>query len=292
MVYGGLGFEDGGSNGSDGPDTGECDESRGPCEDTPAGDPLLNNDTAETVSMLPPEYDINNCADFDFDGCGGDIVGTWTPSTVCGTVPAEEMGPDVGFADPSCPAQQVGMRMSLDGSTFNFNADNTYNHNINFENGVAIWRPLACNPSGSSCEILQEEMNSEGGEGPDESSEEPSEGATSGNGTDPAEGDAEGDDWTCIIKGDGCLCIATHREEPEQESGTYTAADNTVTMLGDEEESIEVAPSASGEEASAEDEGGGGPPPFKYCVNGTTLQFKPASPSEEDPQMFITFEKQ
>ena len=98
-------------------------------------------------------------------------------------------------------------------------------------------------------------------------------------------------DWACTTKDDGCLCIATGSEEPEQESGTYTTTDNTVTMLEDEEESTEVPPSAPGEEDPEDDEGGG-PPPFKYCVNGTTLQFEAVSSPEEAFQMFITFEKQ
>jgi len=260
-----------------------------------------NNNTEETGSMLPPEYNLESCDDFAFDACGGDIVGTWTASTVCMIDPGgEELGhgegePGDGFADPSCPAQEVGMRISLGGSTFNFNADNTYNLSINFGMELAIWRPLACNPSGISCEMLQEEMNSEGGEDPDESSEEPSEGAPPSQGTEPDEGDDEGGemsmDWACTTKDDGCLCIATGGEEPEQESGTYTTTDNTVTMLEDEEESTEVPPSAPGEEDPEDDEGGG-PPPFKYCVNGTTLQFEAVSPPEEAFQMFITFDKQ
>ena len=96
-----------------------------------------NNDTEETGSMLPPEYNLESCDDFAFDACGGDIVGTWTASTVCMIDPGvEELGhgegePGDGFADPSCPAQEVGMRISLSDSTFKFNPDNTYYLSIN-----------------------------------------------------------------------------------------------------------------------------------------------------------------
>ena len=83
-------------------------------------------------------------------------------------------------------------------------------------------------------------------------------------------------DWTCSSKNDGCLCIAVGSEDPEQEAGTYTTADNMVIM------DIEA------EEGEDED----GAPPFKYCVDGTTLQFEASAPADEPIQMFITFDKQ
>jgi hypothetical protein len=49
MVYGGLGFEDGGSTSPDGPNTGECDEPLSAGDDTPAGDsPFTIEDNPNT----------------------------------------------------------------------------------------------------------------------------------------------------------------------------------------------------------------------------------------------------
>ena len=83
-------------------------------------------------------------------------------------------------------------------------------------------------------------------------------------------------DWTCSSKNDGCLCIAIGSGAPEQESGAYSTPDNTVIMTIEAED--------------GEDEDG--TPPFKYCVDGTTLQFEAVAPADEPIQMFITFDKQ
>jgi hypothetical protein len=140
--------------------------------------------------------------DCSFSACGGDIVGTWSVSGVCASVP-DDADPFMGM----CPDAEVDVSVMLAGS-ITFADDGTFQKNFRSSGTVTFIVPGSCIPTlhGSavaSCSELDKD---------------------DGDKTTACSGDPN----------DTCTCVQTdNAEKVDTEGGTYSTAGDSLTMTGE-----------------------------------------------------------
>jgi hypothetical protein len=90
-----------------------------------------------------------------FDGCGGDLTGTWTIAALCET----------GLQDPikvTCPTGSSTYVWTVAGS-YTFNTDGTFSNVVSMSLSETLWLPAACLGGAQTCPSLEPEMMQSGG---------------------------------------------------------------------------------------------------------------------------------
>lgn len=156
----------------------------------------------------------------EFSACGGDVEGTWKFKDVCMDDTVIGSNP---FED-TCPTATVEVEVEWD-ATITFNADNTYTQAMTSQSMTATYNvPLSC-------------LTQMGGAAACVSGEE----------------GMFGDEATCGVDGDACVCHSAKTdtiEDPNQ-SGTYAVSGNTLTIT--------------------ESSGGGPDKPMNFCRAGNLV---------------------
>ena len=175
-----------------------------------------------------------------FTACGGDIVGTWRPATIC---PTEV---------PACPASTSLPVTSAGAITYTFASDGSFTYAASGALTETLRYPDSCVSSASdgglvqACAAYGTAMqgsidNSDGGSAFGPSS------------------------FTCSAESDTCVCQEVLKPVSQTDTGTYTTSRNQLTVMV-----TSVIVGDAGVDA-------GTFPVWDYCVSGSTLTLRSVS---------------
>lgn len=160
----------------------------------------ISHFTTFVVRLRGVETPAGECG---FTKCGGDIVGTWTLSGVCATIPD-------GTGPVDCPDATVDVNLGATGS-ITFNADGTYDKNFVTTNTITIGLPNAC------LKMIGQ-------------------GTAPGACSDIGDGEADEDGTIMTCTGepaDECTCVETHPEETDVATGAWEATGGDISLVDD-----------------------------------------------------------
>ena len=137
-----------------------------------------------------------------FTPCGGSVVGTWTISNECVSMP------DAGASKPDSSCSTTSQSDIKMGGTVTFRSDGTYTANRTMSGSGTNTYSAGCLSGSLTCPYLDSTYNS------------------------PGTADA-GTHGSCSSTSDGgpCTCSATFNINRPPETGTYTTSGNTLTTV-------------------------------------------------------------
>ena len=149
-----------------------------------------------TATLVVLGAAVSGCGGYDcskpFSACGGNIVGTWHPVTVCGSTQSSSSG---------CQGETSSGNLNTSGSVV-FNSDGTFSINETVSGTATDTFPKSCLPQFQSCDQVAAFVSATG-----------------------PMASCSGDISV------SCTCQVTLKEMTVTANGTYTTSGSTVTLM-------------------------------------------------------------